>query len=174
MAIMFGDEDYAASSETGTIRKTWLVPDNQADLSGENGKEFFTINGRQVTVTEKKFYNAKDEPVEISSWTTDGPKVSYVTALVSAADIVTIDINSDKFPGTYYITGDTFIRNEDTGEDEFFQLIFAKAKMLSEVTLTMEAEGDPSTFSMNLKILKPRTGPMMQLIKYDLAAPVNG
>lgn len=29
-------------------------------------------------------------------------------------------------------------------------------------------DGDPSTFSMNLKILKPRTGPMMKLIKYDL------
>ena len=49
-----------------------------------------------------------------------------------------------------------------------FQFIVPKAKMLSEVTLTMEAEGDPSTFSMNLKVLRPADGQMMKLIKYNL------
>ena len=31
----------------------------------------------------------------------------------------------------------------------------------------MEAEGDPSTFSMNLRVLRPKDGKMMQLVKYD-------
>lgn len=72
-----------------------------------------------------------------------------------------------------YVTGDTYARAEVTGEDEFFQLQIPKAKMLSEVTLTMEAEGDPSTFTMNMKVLRPREGEMIRLIKYDLAADAD-
>lgn len=63
----------------------------------------------------------------------------------------------------------TYARREDNGKDEFFQLVIPKAKITSENTLTMEAEGDPSTFSMNLKVLRPANGPMMKLIKYSLA-----
>ena len=43
------------------------------------------------------------------------------------------------------VVGDALIRSEATGKDEAFQFIINKAKMLSEVTLTMQAEGDPST-----------------------------
>lgn len=28
-------------------------------------------------------------------------------------------------------------------------------------------DGDPSTFSMNLKVLRPKSGPMMELVQYD-------
>lgn len=67
-----------------------------------------------------------------------------------------------------YCTGDTFARSETSGEDEFFQLIFPKAKVTSENTITLEAEGDPSTFNMNLRILRPADGIMMKLVKYNL------
>lgn len=43
-----------------------------------------------------------------------------------------------------YVMGDTFARSEITGEDEYFQFILPKAKVTSENTITMEAEGDPS------------------------------
>lgn len=36
--------------------------------------------------------------------------------------------------------GDALIRSEATGKDEAFQFIINKAKMLSEVTLTMQAK----------------------------------
>lgn len=62
----------------------------------------------------------------------------------------------------------TYARSEDTGEDEFFQVQIPKAKMLSEVTLTMEAEGDPSVFDMNMKVLRPKAGEMLRLVKYDI------
>ena len=32
----------------------------------------------------------------------------------------------------------------------------------------MEAEGDPSTFSMNLKVLRPADKEMMKLVKYNI------
>lgn len=75
-------------------------------------------------------------------------------------------ISPSKFPGTYRVVGDALIRSEKTGKDEAFQFVINKAKMLSEVTLTMQAEGDPSTFNMTLNVLRDEEGNMMSLIKY--------
>ena len=78
-----------------------------------------------------------------------------------------IDLSANAFPGVYYVTGDTFVRNEKTGKDEFFQVILPKVKVLSESnTITLEAEGDPTVFNMQLKVLKSGQTPMMQLVKY--------
>ena len=40
--------------------------------------------------------------------------------------------------------------------------------MSSEQTITLEAEGDPSVFSMNLTVLRPDDGVMLKLIQYDV------
>ena len=75
-------------------------------------------------------------------------------------------ISPDRYPGTYRVVGDSLIRSEKTGKDEAFQFVINKAKMLSEVTLTMQAEGDPSTFNMTLNVLRDDEGNMMSLVKY--------
>ena len=86
---------------------------------------------------------------------------------VTQEDIATeLVISPSKFPGTYRVVGDALIRSEKTGKDEAFQFVINKAKMLSEVTLTMQAEGDPSTFNMTLNVLRDEEGNMMSLIKY--------
>lgn len=72
--------------------------------------------------------------------------------------------------------GDTFARSEITGEDEYFQFILPKAKVTSENTITMEAEGDPSVFNLNLEVLRATLTDedgnsekvMMKLVKYDV------
>jgi hypothetical protein len=84
---------------------------------------------------------------------------------VSAKSV--ISISPDSFPGTYYVTGDTMIRSERTGKDEYFQFVIPKAKMQAEQTISLEAEGDPSTFNMTLQVLRPESGEMMQFIKYE-------
>ena len=40
------------------------------------------------------------------------------------------------------------------------------AKMDPAQTITMQAEGDPSTFSMTMKVLRPSDGVMMRLTAY--------
>lgn len=80
----------------------------------------------------------------------------------------TIEISADKFPGTYKVVGDTFARNKDTGEDQRFQFVIPQAKMSSEQTITLEAGGDPSVFSMDLTVLRPDDGIMLKLIQYDV------
>lgn len=82
-----------------------------------------------------------------------------------------IVISGDTFPGTYYVQGDTYARSDVDGSDQFFQFIIPKAKMTSENTITLEAEGDPAVFNMNLTVLRPEDGDMMKLIQYDLTAP---
>ena len=42
------------------------------------------------------------------------------------------------------------------------------AKMQAEQTISMEAEGDPSTFNMSLQVLRPESGSMIELIQYSL------
>lgn len=80
----------------------------------------------------------------------------------------TIEISADKFPGTYKVVGDTFARNKTTGEDQRFQFVIPQAKMTSEQTITLEAEGDPTVFNLNLTVLRPDDGVMVKLIQYDV------
>ena len=90
----------------------------------------------------------------------------YVTAKLTVQDSVTIDISNDSFPGTYYVVGDTYARSDIDGHDDFFQFVIPKAKVTSENTITMEADGDPSVFNLNLRVLRPVDGKMMKLIRY--------
>ena len=175
MAIMYGvdpDEDTTDFAAVNKITKTVNV--SAIQVSGED-VIVSTAAGDIKIPTEVKFYDSKAKEVSAEGATA---KAKYEAAKATAA-YATFDINvegqeivisAEKFPGTYYITGDTYARSEDTCEDEFFQFIIPKAKVLSEVTLTMEAEGDPSTFNMNLKVLRPKDGKMMKLVKYNLAS----
>ena len=88
----------------------------------------------------------------------------------SGKEAVEITISPDTFPGAYRVVGDTFIRSEATGKDEAFQFVIEKAMVLSNVTITLQAEGDPSTFEMSLNVLRATNAAgeneMMKLIKY--------
>lgn len=177
MAIMYGvdpDEDTVDFKSLNKIRKTVLL--SAIDVSGTEAI-VSTAAGDIKIPADVKFYDSK--ATEVPAEGADA-KTKYEAAKATAS-YATFDIDiegqeivisAEKFPGTYYVTGDTYARSEDTGEDEFFQFIIPKAKVLSEVTLTMEAEGDPSTFNMNLKVLRPKDGKMMKLVKYNLKASV--
>jgi len=90
----------------------------------------------------------------------------------STADAVEVTISPDTFPGTYRVVGDTFMRSESTGKDEPFQFVINKAKVQSNVTLTLQAEGDPTTFEMTLNVLRSTNdkgeNEMMKLVRYSL------
>ena len=91
---------------------------------------------------------------------------------------VEVTISPDTFPGTYRIVGDTFMRSEKTGKDEPFQFVINKAKVQSNVTITLQAEGDPSTFEMTLNVLRSTNdsgeNEMMKLVRYNLNTATSG
>lgn len=169
MAIMFGALDAygnATFNDNATIRKTikkgdltydginWEIVINGSTMILEGMPDFYTDTNRLALRVDSDNYTTEDWAYAVVNFTPS-----------SAKEIV---VSPNTFPGTYYITGDTYARNEVTGKDEFFQFIIPKAKMQSEVTLTMEAEGDPTTFTMNMKVLRPSNGQMMKLIQYSI------
>lgn len=105
----------------------------------------------------------------VAPYSAHGGEKIFLTYTVKATT-KTITVSGDTFPGTYYIQGDTYARSDVTGKDQFFQFIIPKAKMTAEQTITLEAEGDPSVFNMNLTVLRPEDGDMMKLVQYDLEA----
>lgn len=173
MAIMFGNGSVVEyEGEDAYIMKTEQFKAS-ADAEGSNAEAAATVgwsakylgpDGKEYTKVNPKFYDAYG--AVLTSDFADGQTYFCSYDLVVAGAIIEISANS--FPGTYYVTGDTFARSETTGTDEFFQFIIPKAKVQSENTITLEAEGDPSVFNMNLKVLRPADGVMMKLVKYEL------
>ena len=181
MAIMFGDKSGVGIGNTeekitkvAMARISETKADTTVEIDSKDGRKTVKVLADGGTT-----YNTKDgivsvtgadhEPISAENFASQaaGDKV-FVHYEVTLQSKKVIDINADTFPGTYYITGDTFCRSDVTGEDDFFQFIIPKAKMSSENTITLEAEGDPSVFNLNLTVLRPESGPMMQLIQYNL------
>lgn len=181
MAIMFGNGSVAeyltTNSNNAFIMKTEQFnptgtslpslnsedPPYYEDASGWKAK-FEAPDGKLYTKYNPKFYDAEGN---VATAFVIGK--TYFCSYDIKVNGAVIDISANSFPGTYYVTGDTFARAEASGKDEFFQFIIPKAKVQSENTITLEAEGDPSVFNMNLKVLRPADGVMMKLVKYELA-----
>lgn len=170
MAIMFGNgtvADYTGASayimKTESFVATAVTVPTTTDASGWSAK-YAAPDGKLYEKKNMKFYDAKGAvPTELVVGQT------YFCSFDVLVDGAVIDIGASTFPGTYYAVGDTYARSATTGKDEEFQLIIPKAKVLSENTITMEAEGDPSVFNMNLRVLRPADGKMVRLVKYSLA-----
>lgn len=79
-----------------------------------------------------------------------------------------IIVDAAHFPGTYRLVGETYSRSRKTGKDERFQFEIPLCKMGSENNLTLQADGDPTTFTMTLKVLRREDGVMMKLTQYNV------
>lgn len=181
MAIMFGngkvktfgtgDKPYIMKTEMFVVSlgsSSAAVPVEGTDSLGWSAS-YEAPDGKKYPKINPKFYTESGEPISSSNATTtlvNGAKVFCSYDLAASGSVIEISANS--FPGTYYVTGDTYARSETSGEDEFFQFVIPKAKVQSENTITLEAEGDPSVFNMSLRVLRPLDGKMMKLIKYEL------
>ena len=178
MAIMFGDKDGVDTKDTEKIIKVTMArisatqADTTIEIDAKDGRKTVNVladGGEAYNTGITKVTSIDDEDITAAEFKslTAGDKV-FVHYEVTPTSKKVIDINANTFPGTYYITGDTFCRSDVTGEDDFFQFIIPKAKMSSENAITLEAEGDPSVFNLNLTVLRPESGPMMQLVQYNL------
>lgn len=169
MSVMYGSElkdKLDAESGIKLIKTVKWIAESEQSTAPKSVKVELQGETKEVAFeTGAKTYDAEGEEVS----TFEAGATYFTTGTISVEGSV-IEISAKQFPGTYYITGDTYARSETTGKDEFFQFIIPKAKVQSENTLTLEAEGDPSVFSMNLKVLRPSDGVMMRLVKYDITA----
>ena len=178
MALMYADKDGVDTESTEKITKVAMTrilktaADSTVEMDTAEGRKTVKVlaeGGSTYNTGITKVTDADGAEVSASEFSnkTAGDKF-FVHYEVTPTSKKVININADTFPGTYYITGDTFCRSDVTGEDDFFQFIIPKAKMSPENTITLEAEGDPSVFNLNLTVLRPESGPMMQLVQYNL------
>ena len=77
-----------------------------------------------------------------------------------------IIVDAEHFPGTYRIVGETYCRSRDDGKDQRYQFEIPLAKLSSETNLSLQADGDPTTFTMKFKVLRRDDGVMMKLTQY--------
>lgn len=165
MAIMFGN---GTVETTNTITKTvsFIGSTVPTDWTGPDGKKHIITSPSVYDGKGRTYNSSATQESETVFKTLESDGRYFATFEVGVAGDV-IEISAASFPGTYYVTGDTYARSEN-GVDEFFQFVIPKAKVQSENTITLEAEGDPSVFNMNLRVMRPADGKMMKLIKYDL------
>jgi hypothetical protein len=155
MAIMFGNGQ--VTEENKVLKTVHFVGNNKPT-------HWDAPNGDKIAIpTNAKCYDGQGNEA-----TSFEDNMRYFCTFEVEVEGQMIEISANSFPGTYYVVGDTYARSEVTGKDEFFQFIVPKAKVQSENTITLEAEGDPSVFNMNLRVMRPADGKMMKLVKYNL------
>jgi hypothetical protein len=171
------DEEYDITATTAApVRVINLTTGVRTQLTSG------TIDGKKVinfineAMLGKTGEAGKETAVSVATKKGDRLRIFWTDTYQEASDAdkaVEVTISPDTFPGTYRVVGDTFIRSQKTGKDEAFQFVIGKAKVQSEVTITLEAEGDPSTFEMTLNVLRSEGdhgNEMMKLIRYGNAA----
>lgn len=130
----------------GTITETPLDATKVTVTDNETGKE---VSGATVTGLEVEGL-------------TEGKKYSVYYDYKAPEGATTVSFESDKFPGTYRVVGDTIVRDNVTGKDRVAQFYIPKAQLQAGFTFTMDAE-NVSTFDFNLEIL--RDGESTELYK---------
>ena len=160
MALMWGGDK--SSFEGATNGKITKMLKYTADAATTNLTSITDGNGKTWTVKGVLTDTGLSSSVSVEK------NKTYTLQVEATGTTQTLVIEADDFPGTYKLVGDTYARNRDTGEDEYFQFVINRAKMSAEQTLTLEAEGDPTTFNLNMTVLRPQSGKMMELIQYTL------
>lgn len=84
----------------------------------------------------------------------------------SLGKILTID--AETFPGDYKIVGETYIKEQKTGKNQRYQFSINRAQISTDTSISLEAEGDPTTFSMSVDVLTPPSGEMIELKQFDV------
>ncbi len=126
-----------------------MLPLFQIDDNGDIGTQPFTI--RKGTV-----YYKWTRTVKYKEFEEDG---------ILGRTLV---IDADTFPDNYRIVGETYIREQKTGKDQRYQFTIFKANVSSDTSITLQADGDPTTFSMQIDVLTPPNDIMMELKEYDV------
>lgn len=148
------------------------VKDKEGDAGTEDVKAAYSFDTLKVTnieVTSEQVSarGGKGNP-ELISWSY-GKEVNFTMedallsmdtldlmfgASESGADTTkSLTIDANTFPDSYLLIGQTVMRSYQDGTDHPFLFVMPKAQIQVGGTLTMEAEGDPSTFEMTVKAL---------------------
>lgn len=131
------------------------------EIYNSNGKLWAYVNPKTMTPYSDDYWFSRGEPYYVKSLTfaPRGKQLKSQKIVVTAG----------QFPGMYMLVGETYIRSRDTGEDERMQIKVPLCKVKSNQTLTLEAEGEPAVFNIDIEVARPVNGIMMELTAYEVA-----
>lgn len=116
-----------------------------ADLQAALDTAIETYNTAHADLKDFKVLDAADYKL------TAGSSVVYVDYYVkSESGVKQIDIEANKFGGTYYLEASTLWRDQANGVDYPAEFVIPKCKVQSNFTFTMAPTGDPSTFTFTM------------------------
>lgn len=81
-----------------------------------------------------------------------------------------IVVNAKAFPGAFRLVGETYIKDR-YGEEKGLQIDIPLCKLSSNTNLTLQADGEPATVDMQLKVMRKRNGTMMKFTYHDIVTP---
>ena len=143
------------------------IPDNGIIVSSEINVKY--ENGTYKYIADIVFEVSDEFTLKLGTvyykWTRTVKRKEYEDDDVLGRTLV---IDAETFPGVYRIVGETYIRNQKTGKDQRYQFTIFNANVSSDTSITLEAEGDPTTFSMQIDVLTPPNDIMMELKQYDV------
>lgn len=198
LGIMFGGEMRVNGDNQEVLKTLRAVDIDAGTASGETDYCIFYLKGQKYYIAKNRvttfvYAAGSSVPTAVASpnWTNKdfdfvtfdlldctmtattpvvGPSTNPAGSTI-VKNGIEIKIGAEFNANTYYITGDTYARNYQSGQDEFLQFIIPKGKVSAEdVSLTMEADGDPAEFTMNIQCQKAVDGTMIKLVKYDLVS----
>lgn len=85
-----------------------------------------------------------------------------------------IIVDAEHYAGTYKLVGETYARSATDGQDERYQFEIPLCKMSNNTNITLQAAGDPTTFNMSFRVLRPDDGVMMKLTQYNVSENAAG
>ena len=150
------------------VNKETTVIEKYGELADErkyDGALWAYVNPRTMKPYDDDYWFHQGEPYYIKSLTI-APKSKKIKGN-------RITIKADEWPGMYMMIGETYIRSRDTGEDERMQIKIPLCKVRSDQSLTLTADGEPTTFSMTLDVATPKSGVMMELNTYEVATRMD-
>ena len=77
-------------------------------------------------------------------------------------------IDPETFPGDYKIVGETYIKEQKTGKNQRYQFSINRAQVTSDTSIALQADGEPTTFSMSVDVLTPPTGELVEFKQFDV------
>lgn len=163
-------EELTVGTNAATLSKTPvgdLIGLYELNADGSNGTEI-TLTASTVATGEYDI-TAKDITLFAGDYTSGDKLVAYYK-IATDATAKTITVSSDKFAGSFRLVLDCLVRDAYTKSDYQAQIEIPNCKMEDNWSLTMAAEGDPSTFTMPIEVLKPASGTdMWTMVVYDEA-----
>lgn len=135
--------------------------EDSIEMGKFEGRLWAYVNPRTMKPYADDYWFHEGEPYYIKSLT-----IAPKSKQIKANKIV---ITPDQWPGMYMMVGETYIRDKETGEDERMQIRIPLCKVKADQTITLEADGEPTTFSLNLEVARPRTGALMEITAYEVA-----